>query len=94
MKTKRIYSIVIGIILCLSFSFAFTNKQASTVSTVKAARDSTLCPVCGMKVNFGSSYDLKYEKTTYYFDTYNCKETFKMDPKKFLNNVCTPGVKQ
>jgi YHS domain-containing protein len=94
MRSKHIYSIAVLAILCLSISFAFTNKQASKTPPTKVARDSTLCPVCGMKVKMGSSYDWKYEKTTYYFDNYNCRETFKMDPKKFLNNVCTPGAKQ
>ncbi len=46
-------------------------------------------PVCGMKVNKAEVlYDWKYEGTKYYFDSYSCQETFKMNPKKFLENKC------
>ena len=44
--------------------------------------------VCGMKVNKSESYDLKYKGQNYYFDSYECKETFKMNPKKFISNKC------
>ena len=44
--------------------------------------------VCGMKVNKSEGYDWKYKGTRYYFDKYNCQETFKMNPEKFLSNKC------
>ncbi len=47
-------------------------------------------PVCGMKVNKSESYDLKYKGQNYYFDSYECKETFKMNPEKFIKNKCAP----
>ncbi|HWY11319.1 MAG TPA: YHS domain-containing protein [Bacteroidia bacterium] len=46
--------------------------------------------VCGMKVSKAESYDLKYKGRNYYFDSYECKETFKMNPEKFLKNNCVP----
>jgi len=47
-------------------------------------------PVCGMKVNKQESYDWKYKDKIHYFDTYECRETFKMNPEKFLKNICAP----
>jgi YHS domain-containing protein len=91
MKTKHFYSLLILSITCLFFSLAFSNNQAKNTQIASISiRDSTLCPVCGMKINMNTSFDWKYKDTKYYFDTYNCKTTFKMDPQKFINNVCTP----
>ena len=45
-------------------------------------------PVCGMKVNKEESYDWKYKMKSHYFDTYECRETFKTNPEKFLKNLC------
>ena len=50
----------------------------------------TIDPVCGMRVNKAESYDLKYKGQKYYFDSYECRETFKMSSEKFLKNKCTP----
>lgn len=50
--------------------------------------DISVDPVCGMKVNMSESYDLTYKGKKYYFDSYECKETFKMNPPKFLDNKC------
>jgi len=47
-------------------------------------------PVCGMEVNKEKSYDMNYKGKTYYFDSYECKETFKMNPEKFVKNACAP----
>ena len=47
-------------------------------------------PVCGMKVNKAESYDLKYKGQNYYFDSYECRETFKSNPEKFVKNICAP----
>jgi YHS domain-containing protein len=45
--------------------------------------------VCNMKVQKSEAYTWKYEGKRYYFDTYTCKESFKMNPKKFVENKCT-----
>jgi YHS domain-containing protein len=47
-------------------------------------------PVCGMKVNKDESYDMKYKEKNYHFDSYECRETFKMNPEKFLKGFCAP----
>lgn len=46
--------------------------------------------VCGMKVNKEESYDLKFKGQNYYFDSYECRETFKSNPEKFVKNLCVP----
>jgi YHS domain-containing protein len=46
--------------------------------------------VTGVKVNKAESYDLKYNGQKYYFESYESKETFKMNPEKFIKNKCAP----
>ena len=46
--------------------------------------------VCNMKVQISEAYKYKYEGKKYYFDSYTCKQSFKMNPKKFINNQCAP----
>ncbi|MGZ4116059.1 MAG: YHS domain-containing protein [Bacteroidia bacterium] len=41
-------------------------------------------PVCNIKVDERDAYSYEYNKQQYYFDTYNCKETFKMNPDTYL----------
>lgn len=50
----------------------------------------TIDPICGMIVNKSESYDQKYKGKVYYFDSYECRETFKMNPDKFVKNKCMP----
>lgn len=52
-----------------------------------------VCKVCGMKTETSEAYTFKYKGTKYYFDTYNCKETFRMNPDKFIYNVCDTTMK-
>ena len=47
--------------------------------------------VCGKKVNTAESYDYKYKDKLYYFDSYDCRESFKNNPKFFLQKVCVPN---
>ena len=46
--------------------------------------------VCNMKVQKSEAYKYKYDGKKYYFDSYTCKQSFKMNPKKFINNQCAP----
>ena len=65
------------------------------LSSCKSLKRTSLVPqyeidiVCGMKVDKSEAYTYKYKEKKYYFDNYNCKETFKMNPEKFLKNKCT-----
>jgi YHS domain-containing protein len=45
-------------------------------------------PVCGMKVDKAEAYTWKHKDDKYYFDNYNCKQSFRMNPEKFINNKC------
>ena len=48
-------------------------------------------PVCGMKVDKSEAYLYQFNGTEYYFDNYNCKQAFRMDPNRYLENKCTDG---
>ena len=50
----------------------------------------TIDHVCGLTLNKAESYDLKYKGQNYYFDSYECRETFKSNPEKFLKSICIP----
>ena len=47
-------------------------------------------PVCGMKVDSSESYDYTYGKKKYSFDSYDCRKAFMANPKKYIENACTP----
>lgn len=47
--------------------------------------------VCNMKVDKSKSFTAKYNHKLYYFDSYTCKESFKMNPEKFIKNQCSPA---
>jgi YHS domain-containing protein len=52
---------------------------------------SNIDPVCGLKVDLSESYDWKYNDKIYYFHSKDCRESFKMNPKKFIENKCAPN---
>ena len=51
----------------------------------------TIDPVCGMKVNLAESYDYKYNGKKYSFDTQDCKNVFKINPEKYIQQSCIPA---
>jgi|GEM_PF-663127 len=67
------------------------NKIKQGGKTSKASSPVILDPVCGMKTDQSESFDWTYEGKKYSFDSYECKEAFKMNPKKYLENKCTPA---
>jgi YHS domain-containing protein len=40
--------------------------------------------VCNMKVKKFDTFTFVYKDKTYYFDSYECREAFKMNPDKFV----------
>ena len=81
MKTKIMQGInvlIAAIILQSCSIFSYSEK------TPKYSVDL----VCGMKVNRSDAYTWQYKGSKYYFDNYNCKQSFKMNPEKFLSNKC------
>jgi len=67
-------------------SFIALVAMITSCATLKenATSENKKDPVCGMKVSKSNAYHYKYEGTTYYFDKYECKETFKMTPTKYI----------
>jgi YHS domain-containing protein len=77
---NTIFKIIALSILVMIIKSCAAAKPASTTIYID--------PVCGMKVDKSASFDWKYSGKTYYFDAYECKETFKMNPQKFIDNKC------
>ena len=75
--------LIVSMIVLQSCSFLFYPEKSPVYATDL---------VCGMKVNKTDAYVWRYKGSKYYFDNYNCKAIFKMNPEKFLNNKCVnPG---
>jgi YHS domain-containing protein len=82
MKTATFVVIasVIGLFMLQSCSIPKSTSQSSVT---------TMDIVCNMKIaDKSEAYKWKYKGNTYYFDSNTCKETFKMNPEKFINNTC------
>jgi YHS domain-containing protein len=75
MKKLATISAVV-ILICMAISSCSIFKS----STPEYAID----PVCGMKVDKAEAYTSKYNGQKYYFDNYNCRESFKMNPESIL----------
>jgi YHS domain-containing protein len=68
------------IIIALSSFSIFDNYQKQTEMVIDI--------VCGMKVDKSEAYISEYKGKKYYFDKVECKKTFEMNPKKFIDNKC------
>ena len=75
MKTLQKITLLIVLVALISSCASLKGNSAS---------DNKIDPVCGMKVDKSDAFHYKYEGKTYYFDKYECKETFKMNPQKFI----------
>ena len=82
-QNKKTHLVVILILVFIGIPFSCTVFKDNS-ATPKFEID----PVCGMKVDKSEAYTYKYNDKKYYFDNYNCKEAFKMNPEKFINNKC------
>jgi YHS domain-containing protein len=72
--------IVVPICLLVQSCSVFSNQKKSPEYAVDL--------VCGMKVDKAEAYTSKYKQNKFYFDNYNCKHSFTMNPEKFINNQC------
>jgi YHS domain-containing protein len=71
--------------------FLFFLNACSSSKGAAATTGPVVDLVCNMKItDLSEAYKWKYKDKTYYFDSQTCKETFKMNPMKFINNTCTP----
>jgi YHS domain-containing protein len=77
------YFILLVTGICL---YMFT---ACEISRATAGSAPIIDPVCNMKIKDSSeAFTWKYKEKVYYFDSNVCKESFKMNPEKFINNSC------
>jgi YHS domain-containing protein len=81
MKTAKMYLCCLGIALATLSGCSMTKGAGHEIVY-------EVDPVCKMKVDKSEAYVWKYKGNKYFFDTYNCKETFKMNPEKFLAKGC------
>lgn len=84
---KHFYTLSLAIALLVIFS------SCSVFSHQAQEQDKgeLVDPVCGMSVKVADAYSYKYKGKKYYFDNYSCKQSFKMNPEKFINKVCIPA---
>lgn len=75
---RRINILIISILFTSCSVLSYQEKTSEFVDDL----------VCGMKVNKSEAYEWKYKGNKYFFDNYNCKEAFKMNPERFINNPC------
>ena len=82
MKTKNHIQLllILGVIIALQSCtmLAYHEKSPEYVTDL----------VCGLKVDKTDAYTWKYKGEKYYFDNYNCKESFKTNPENFINKKC------
>lgn len=80
-------SIVYKIICFCSALIILTSCAATKPSANIVVTD----PVCAMNVNKSESYVYICSGKKYYFDSYECKETFKVNPQTFIEKKCVPN---
>ena len=73
-----------GILFLIPIQTIFLLSSCTTLKGDSSTPKYEIDLVCGMKVNKSDAYTYKLDDKKYYFDSYNCKESFKMNPKKFL----------
>ena len=83
---KTIFKLLSLVLTIQLSSVLFYGCAASKNQTADSTSDTDL--VCGMKVVKADAYKYKYDGKKYYFDSYNCKESFKMNPRKFIDKAC------
>ncbi len=84
MKTRQLLLRVLFSAILINFVSCKALKDSPSTMAVDP-----LCPVCHMKVSTSEGFKWKYNGQTYYFDSYSCRESFKMDPESILKkNNC------
>lgn len=65
--------------------FSVLMMLVSCAEIKPGVKEVVIDPVCSRNINKSESYVWEYSEKKYYFDSYECKESFKMNPKKFLD---------
>lgn len=63
---------------------AKTHRKIKESKTTTANSGDIMDIVCGMKVDKSVAYTYKYKGVEYFFDSKDCKASFKMNPEKFI----------
>lgn len=79
MKAK-VYKITFFVTILMIF--------VSCAATKPSGNDIVTDFVCGMKVNKFESYVWKYAGTKYYFESFDCREIFKLNPQNYIDKKC------
>lgn len=66
-----------------AFVFLVSCGAIKNGNTPKYAID----PVCKRKADLSEAYSYKYNGVEYFFDSYHCKEVFKMNPAQFVKTA-------
>lgn len=69
---------------------SFKNNPQNFLEKTCVPNDNIMDLVCGKKVKIEESFDYKYAKRVHHFHSYECRESFKMNPEKFMKNICAP----
>jgi YHS domain-containing protein len=80
MMKAKVYKIIFFVTILM----IFVSCAASKLSGNEIVTDS----VCGMKVNKFESYVWKYSGTKYYFESFDCREIFKLKPQYYIDKKC------
>jgi YHS domain-containing protein len=70
---------------CFSNGMDAKTHQKIKKNTLSTTENSTDL-VCGMQVTKSVAYSYKYKGVEYFFDSKDCKTSFKMNPEKFIKN--------
>jgi YHS domain-containing protein len=70
---------------CFSNKMDAKTHQKNKKNIISTSENNT-DPVCGMQVTKSEAYSYKYKGVEYFFDSKDCKTSFKMNPEKFIKN--------
>jgi YHS domain-containing protein len=74
--------------LYIGVFFTLLTLLTGCISSEKAEREESIDLVCHVPVNKATSFKFRHAGTDYFFDSYDCREAFKRNPKNFLDKTC------
>jgi YHS domain-containing protein len=77
---KNVFYKTLAVALMVNIISGCSASKAATSSNDELETDL----VCNMKVKKFDTFTFVYKDKTYYFDSHECREAFKMNPDKFV----------
>ncbi len=74
--------------LGISIFLISSGLESCVIFNYNQTPDYTVDIVCGKKTDKSEAYESSFKGNKYYFDSYNCKQIFKQNPQKFIDNRC------